>query len=241
MKSKKHFADFWEELASPKSARERGRKVLKYIEKYFPEAKSILELGVGNGNVLTAFPKKYGLSGLDIEKKYVALAKKKLSNASFYVSSMHNFRIKQKFDVIFSVYDSINFLRNLKQWSETFNTVNKHLNKDGLFVFDFYTPFMLGIAKKWVSFSKEPFGFMMDKGIVKGNNLTWDFKIFEKKNNNIYEMHQTYFHERIFPVVEVERRLKKYFRIIEKLDEETLKKPTKSTCRLLYICRKKER
>ena len=49
-------------------------------------------------------------------------------------------KIDERFDVIFSVFDSINFLENFRQWKSTFKAVNEHLNDDGLFIFDMYTP-----------------------------------------------------------------------------------------------------
>ncbi|MBN2459474.1 class I SAM-dependent methyltransferase [Candidatus Woesearchaeota archaeon] len=235
--TKKDFSYFWDDLADDRGARRRYEKVMMFIKKYDPKSKSILELGVGNGNVLKHFSKKYDLHGLDIDKKYIELSKKKIPRANLFVASMHNFKVKRKFDVIFSVYDSLNFLKNLEQWKKTFKNVNKHLEKEGLFIFDFYTPKMLEKAKKWDIFSKEKFGFMQDKGVVKGKRLTWHFSIFEKQKRKNFVLHEYDFHEWIFPVNQVEREIYKNFRILEKLDGETLSRPTKDTFRLLYVCK----
>ena len=237
----KHFADFYDQLADKKAAKERANKVLKYIRKYNPQAKNILELGTGNGNVLSNFPKKYKLSGLDIEKRFIRLTKEKVPKANLFTSSMHNFKINKKFDVIFSIFDSINFLKNFYQWKETFKTIYQHLGNKGLFIFDVYTPLMLKNTKPITHFSEEQFGFMLTKGTVKGNNLIWNFKIFEKKKNNLYQMHKTLFNEKIFPIKKIEDQITKYFEIIEKLDEETLKKPTKNSERLIYITKKQNK
>lgn len=236
----KDFGDYWDDLADVQAARGRAKKVLKYIQKYHPKAKSVLELGVGSGNVLKCFPKRFALYGLDIYPNYLKLAKRKIPHAKLILSSMDNIKIKKKFDVIFSIYDSINFLESLSQWKKTFESVSRHMNKDAIFIFDAYNPKMLEKAKTWSIFSKEPFGFMWDKGIVKGNRLTWHFSIFEKKGRN-YELNEFDFHEWIFPVKKVETELKKRFRIIEKLDGETLKKPNNKTYRLLYVVRLKVR
>jgi len=234
----KDFEYYWDALADDKGARQRFEKVLRFIKKYKPKSKSILELGVGNGNVLKHFSKKYELYGLDINKKALGLSKKKMPHAYLFVASMHNFKINKKFDIIFSVYDSLNFLKNINQWKKTFSNVNNHLEENGLFIFDFYTPKMLEKAQKWSVFSKEKFGFMWDKAIVKGNKLTWHFSIFEKNKGKNYELNEYKFHEWIFPVKKVEREIKNNFKILEKLDGETLKTPTKETFRLLYIVKK---
>ena len=239
----KDFGDYWDDLADVKAARTRASIVLRLINKYNKGAKSVLELGVGNGNVLKNFPKKYVLSGLDVEPKYVSLARKKIPRANLISSSMHNFKFDKNFDVIFSIFDSINFLDNFNQWKQTFKTVHNHLEDDGILVFDMYTPLMLEKAKSWSIFSKEKFGFMWDKAIVKGNKLIWNFHIFEKIKNDKYELNEYKFSERIFSVGSVEKELKKHFKILEKMDAEDLngilKQPSKNTYRLIYVVKKK--
>ena len=239
--TKKSFADFYDEISSKSEAKERAEKVLRYIKKYIPKAQTILELGTGNGNVLVNFPKNYELYGLDIEKKYVDLTKEKLPKAHLWTSSMHNFKINKKFDVIFSVFDSINFLKDFNQWEETFQTANKHLNEGGLLIFDMYTKKVLEQNKgKPASFWKEKFGFASDEGIVSGNNLTWKFKIFERTKRDNYKLHDFEFNEKIFPVKEVDSTLKKYFKILEKRDWETLNNLNEKSLRVLYVLRRKK-
>lgn len=237
---KKHFADFYDEISSRFDAKKRADKVLKYIRKYSPKVKNVLELGTGNGKVLSFFPKKFNLYGLDVEEKYLKLTKKKVPSAKLWKSSMHNFRSKEKFDVIFSVFDSINFLKNFDQWKQTFQTVHKYLNDGGLFIFDCYTPQVLKENKNSAtSFWEEKFGFALNKGIVKNDKLTWHFRIFEKKKNNLYELYDFLFKERIFPISRVESELKKHFTILEKRDWETLSRPTSKSLRVLFVARKK--
>jgi hypothetical protein len=103
-----------------------------------------------------------------------------------------------------------------------------------------YHPKMLEKARTMKDFTKEKFGYMSDIGVVKGNMLTWDMAVFEKKKGNNYEMHQFYFTEHIFPVSTVEKEMKKHFNILEKLDSDTMKRPTANTTRLLYVARKKD-
>jgi SAM-dependent methyltransferase len=237
--TKKHFADFYDEISSRFDAKIRADKVLKYVGKYSPKAKNILELGTGNGKVLSFFPKKFNLFGLDVEENYLKLAKKKVPSAKLWKSSMHDFKSKEKFDVIFSVFDSINFLKNFDQWKQTFQTVNKDLSDDGLFIFDCYTPQVLKENKNAsISFWEEKFGFASNKRVVKTDRLIWHFRIFEKKKNDIYELHNFLFKERIFPIAKVELELKKHFTILEKRDWETLSHPTSKSLRVLFVARK---
>lgn len=237
---KKSFAYFYDEISSKKEAKERAERVLRYVSKYFPKARTILELGTGNGNVLINFPGKYELYGLDIEKKYVELTRQKLPKAHLWTSSMHDFKINKRFDIIFSVFDSINFLKNIGQWDETFQNVYDHLNEGGLFIFDMYTQKVLNDNKgKPASFWSEKFGFASDQGIVEGNNLTWKFKIFERIKENDYKLHDFEFNERVFSSKLVEARLKRYFNMLEKKDWENMSNPNEKSLRILYVLRRK--
>jgi len=227
------FTNMWEKFSDKKAAKKRADYVLKYIKRHNSKAKEVLELGVGIGQVIQHFPKKYEISGLDIKKDYIHICKKKFPKYKFYVLSMHNFKINKKFDVIFSVYDSINFLKNIKQWELTFNQVNKHLKENGLFIFDMYTEKSLEYFKDNSEYTKNfKLGYVHSKGIVKGNQLIWYFNIFEKKLNNSYKIHKNKFIEYIHPTKKIKNELGRYFKILEENELE-------SGRRLLFVCRKK--
>lgn len=235
----KPFAAFYDALSDKAAARERALKVARFVRRHHPDARSVLELGTGNGNVLANFPEKYELYGLDIEEAFIELTRQKVPEAHLFVASMHDFEMDSTVDVIFSVYDSINFLKAFQQWEETFAAVHKHLNQDGLFIFDAYTPWALERNRGAPAvFSEGPFGFSSDKGIVEGNRLTWDYKLFERIERNVYELHQYYFKERVYPIKEVEGALTKHFLILERVDAESLEDPSEQTLRILYVARR---
>lgn len=220
---KKHFAEFYDAIASRRGARRRARTVLTYVRKYQPDARTILELGTGNGNVLSFFPKKYELYGLDIEKRHIELTRQKVPRAHLLVASMHNFKIYAKFDVIFSIFDCINYLKNFKQWEQTFAAVHRHLKENGLFVFDMLTPNFIQDAKHTdPKFSQHSFGFSSDDAaaIVKGNQVTQEFRIFEKVKGDTYRMHRFFIVERMFSPARVEKALRRKFRIIQRVSLE---------------------
>jgi len=217
----KPFVYFWDSLADERG-KERAEYVLKPINQYHKEAKEILELGCGIGEVLVNLPKKFAVHGLDIERDYVEVCKKKIPSGKFLVASMHNFKISEKFDVIFCVGDAINSLREFAQWESTFRSVKNHLKDDGLFILEMETPRILednnpyGRGKRTTSsvreFSK---GYYYDIGIVNGNMLTWDVRIFEKLPNGLYQLHKYKFDETIYPVARVKKALSNHFKILE--------------------------
>jgi len=229
----KSFVHFWDPLADKKGAKERAERVLKPVSKYNKNAGKVLELGMGIGKVLDNFPKKFIIYGLDIEEEYINVCKKRIKRGKFFVSSMHNFKIDEKFDVIFSVFDSINFLEDFSHWESTFKAVSHHLNEGGLFIFDMYTPKVLQYFKgRRATASKTSKGYEMEWAIIKGNTLTWDFKIFEKMTEELYQINEYLWKETIYPVPKVKSALIKHFEILQTKQWEDGR-------RILFVCRKK--
>jgi len=219
---------------------ERVRYIMAPVMKYHSTAKSILEIGCGMGDVLANLPKRYSISGLDYEEDFIKVARKRMPNGRFYVQSMHNFKLDEKFDVIFSAYDAVNFLKDFSQWKSTFRAVNEHLNDRGLFVFDVYTPRMLAATRRSqeehrrspLSGREWGMGYYFERGLVKGNVLTWDSRIFERLPNGLYKLNRYRFVERIFPVKKMKSALSKHFDIVETT-------PRGKGSRIIFVCRKK--
>jgi len=74
-----------------------------------------MEIGCGIGEALVNLLERYTIFGLDIERDYIEVCRRRIPRGKFFVSSMHNFKIDEKFDVIFSAYDAINFLKDFAQ------------------------------------------------------------------------------------------------------------------------------
>ncbi|MAG91472.1 hypothetical protein CMO83_02250 [Candidatus Woesearchaeota archaeon] len=231
--SSESFVRFWCAITSKKGAKDRAKGVLKAISRYRPKSKRILELGVGIGTVIQFFPNKYKLYGIDVLRKAIKICKKNFPKGKFYVASMHNFKINNKFDVIFSVYDTINFLKNFRQWQSTFDNVNNHLDINGLFIFDMYTEKALRDFKKSTpQIHKFSMGYTWDMPIIRGNNLTWDYRIHERVSKNKYKVHKYKWTEKIFTKAKVKLAIQKRFIILNSYYFDDKR-------RIFFICRKK--
>lgn len=230
----KHYVEFYDEKDITLNAHKRANSVLININKFHPRAKKILELGVGTGDVMKFFPKKYTLGGLDIDKKSIEFAKKNIPHVSLFLSSMHNFK-SDKQDVIFSIFDSMNYLANFTKWKQTFKTVSDHLNEDGLFIFDMYLLNIIRFSNPRFLFLEESSGYYFDKVVSSGSCLHWKSTIFESIEKDTYKRRFIKWTERIYPPTRVEKEVKKYFKILHKYDAETSGKQNSKTRRMIYI------
>ena len=109
--TQKHFANFWDLIHNVQFAQDRALMVLKLIKKFNYNAKNVLELGVGTGNVLKHFKDTFKVYGLDIEQEYIDICKTKISNGNFFLSfndfTIRLFRIVHLFLTFFFPIKSI--------------------------------------------------------------------------------------------------------------------------------------
>jgi len=216
MKNKeKELAKIWEKNINKEEAKIRADRILKYVLKYYPNAKSVLELGVGLGFVLLHF-NKYNKYGLDLSKEHLKIARKIVPDAKLFIQDMHNFKVKEKFDIIFTTNECINEVRPYENWELTFNSVFNHLNNNGLFILEMPTENYLKKHKeKIVELEETPSGYIYDKTHINDNKLTWDTIFFKKLKNGLYKIEKDNYDELIYPVKKVKQSLNKYFKILE--------------------------
>lgn len=114
-------------------------KILEdYILKYNPLGQKILDLGCGTGENLTRLADKYQCSGLDLSEEMLKRAKIKLKgkNVPLFLGDMREFDTGERYDIIFSFFDTVNHLTSLEDLADLLNSVRNSLNKNGIYIFD---------------------------------------------------------------------------------------------------------
>ena len=104
-----------------------------------PKARTLLELACGTGAILKIPANDYDVVGLDQSPQMLSIARKKLPRVRFYRRDMVRFDLGKKFDVIICVFDSINHVLKFAEWQKIFRNAARHLEDDGLFLFDINT------------------------------------------------------------------------------------------------------
>ena len=131
-------AKYFDILMGTTQSEEECRILYKLFNKYLPnDANRILDLGVGTG--LHAIPLAqmgYDITGLDISKQMVSIAKKKAKkeklDINFMANDIHGWRTNAKFDAIISMWNVIGYIEDLQNtlsWIQTF------IKDNGLFIF----------------------------------------------------------------------------------------------------------
>lgn len=216
--------------------------VKKLVTSYAPKNKTVrlLELACGTGNILQEMPSAYQLFGLDIAESMLTIARGKIPHATLIKGDMANFNLFKKFDVILSVFDSINHLTTWKQWKSMFRHVYQHLDRNGIFIFDINT-----IRRMALLATFKPYVAKMDKNtavFVKIHEkrkylYSGQFIILEKIAGNNPTAIEEIIDEAVFPIADIEQELAKYFSI-EKVIDPMRKRITNNTGRVFFICKK---
>ena len=87
---------------------EATERLRDFIRKASPKAKNVLELASGTGSVLKHLSKNYDVWGLDLSRQMLSIARKKVPQASLSCQNMVTFHLRQRFDVVCCVFDSMN-------------------------------------------------------------------------------------------------------------------------------------
>ena len=135
----KKYAEFYDNLYKNRKYEEETEFVHKLIKKHKPKAKTILDLGCGTGRHDALLVKKgYKVLGIDKSLHMVSLAKKNNPDLRFKTSDIKSFKSNEKFDVIISLFHVLSYHNFNKDVRGFFNTIKKHLKKDGICIFDFW-------------------------------------------------------------------------------------------------------
>jgi cyclopropane fatty-acyl-phospholipid synthase-like methyltransferase len=214
--------------------------VRSLIEKHHPGAATVLELACGTGSVLKQLDSDYEVTGVDLSAKMLEIAARKVPHARLIHADMTRVALKERFDVVLCVYDSINHLLKFAQWEAVFDRAHAHLHDGGLFLFDVNT------ERRLASFVPLPAvtqwfgdGNLMVLDVVDGGRgvFVWSIRIFEHLGEGSYRLHKEDIREVAFPADRIRRGLQKRFRRVWTYDEER-SRPSSASGRLHFVCRK---
>lgn len=116
------------------------------IRYHHPFGNRVLELACGTGTMALTLEQldEYQITATDASEAMIRVARAKgrrgKSRIRWHVQDMCQLDIGGSYDIIFMVFDSLNYLHSSDMIHALFNGVSRHLDKDGIFIVDFTTP-----------------------------------------------------------------------------------------------------
>jgi SAM-dependent methyltransferase len=213
--------------------------IRRLIRQHKPRARTLLELACGTGAILKILAKSYDVVGLDLSPSMLSIARKKLPQVKFFQRNMVSFDLGKKFDVIICVFDSINHVLKFADWQKIFRNAARHLERDGLFLFDINTEAKLErliSAPTWVHKFGRNLEFI---NVTDGRRgiANWNIRVFEHRRGNKYGLFEEDIEEISFPGNKIRAALRKQFTSIKVIDS-TARRPSAKSDRLYFICQR---
>jgi SAM-dependent methyltransferase len=233
------FGQFYDAVMGDRS--ESAKHVTKLLRSSVPNAKKILELGCGTGSILKILQESYEVSGLDLSRKMLSLAREKVPPAKLSHQDMVRFKLDERFDAVLCLFDSINHVRRFSDWKKVFANVRQHLLPGGCFIFDINTRRKLErhIAElPWVHRFEENL-LIMDVTALANRGSNWNIKVFEHMNRNRYVLHEEDIVEVSYPLSQVTAALRREFEDVRVVDRDG-KRPTTKSEKVFFIAKKRQ-
>ena len=238
------LADIYDDVMSHVDYNQWAQYIQKVIKKWSPAATSILDISCGTGSLLSKFDSnRYRRFGFDLSLEMIIEANKKPDHAKhrfvLWCGNMKAFHVKRKMDVVVCLYDSINYLLNIDEWSHCFDSVFNNLNDQGVFIFDICTEKnSLKYFRNYVERKKRnQYKYLRESKYNSETNIhTNRFEIdFNSGPGKYVEIHQQY----IFPVKQVLSFISaSKFEYLYAYDGFTFRRAHKNSLRIHFILKK---
>lgn len=136
------LAKYYDKVYSSKDYKSESEKIHSLIKKLKKtNGKEMLDVACGTGNHIQYLRKHYSITGIDLEKEMLRVAKKKIQGIKFLQGDMRTFDLNKQFDVIVCLFAAIAHLTNKIQLNKAIRNFSKHLKVGGILLFDaFITP-----------------------------------------------------------------------------------------------------
>jgi len=113
------------------------------IIQFSNNAKTILDMGCGTGRHAELFyDKGYTVHGIDLSEDMLTIAETRCAGKedrlSFSNGNVVDLKLNKKFDIVVSLFHVMSYQNSNEDLIKAFEVAREHLNKDGIFVFDFW-------------------------------------------------------------------------------------------------------
>ncbi len=220
--------------------------VERIIKKNNVKASMILELGCGTGSFGIEMAKRgYEMICLDLSSDMLDRASEKAQEQGvdilFLNQDMSSFELYGTVDVIVCLLDSFNYLTNPVQAKRLLKLVHNYLNPGGLFIFDVNTQYKFEkilADNLYYEIGDDVTYIWENEYNPKTKKARFDLTFFVRQGHMFERFDETHF-ERAYTDEEIMDYINHSQLLhISTFDGLTLKKPSPSSERVFYVCKK---
>lgn len=218
----------------------------KFLRSYIKTEGEVLDLGCGTGEFIYRFLKDgFSVKGVDISEDMLRISKKKIesknlknNNYELIKKDIVNYENNSEADYIICNFDTVNYLKNEKEFEKFLEKSNKNLKKDGYLIFDIVTEEIFDeIFENGIFLDEEPEYtsiWRYEQLSEKKYFVEIDLFIRQDKNDNLFRKYNEQHNKFIYKpewIVEIARE--KGFEIFD-----TAKNPEFGESRIFFVFKK---
>jgi SAM-dependent methyltransferase len=137
MNFKKFYSKYYNFVYKSKNYKLEVDYILRLLKSKKKKIKTILELGSGTGaHAKYLIRKGFKLTCVEKSSKMILNFKSNLKKIKIINADLRKLKLKNKFDLVLSMFHVINYMVKNKDINAFFNTASRHLNSGGILVFD---------------------------------------------------------------------------------------------------------
>jgi ubiquinone/menaquinone biosynthesis C-methylase UbiE len=123
--------------AMGKDYQQESRQLHRLIRQYKrSKGKWLLDVACGTGSHLKYLQNHYQVEGLDLNQKFLKLARQKLPGIPLHQGNMADFDLNKRYDVITCLFSSIGYVQTYPQLVRVIQNMKHHLKPGGLIIIE---------------------------------------------------------------------------------------------------------
>lgn len=137
------YSRYYDLLYKDKNYKAESDYIYSLLNTFAPHAKTLIELGCGSGSHAQYLCNpNLTVTGIERSKEMVDIAlQKKIAGFTPTVGDITTYELDQQFDAAISLFHVISYLTHNDDLIKCFKNTYKHLNANGIFIFDvWYSP-----------------------------------------------------------------------------------------------------
>lgn len=233
------FAYIYDKLTFDIDYQKYSEVIKKELNKLNIKPESILELGIGSGNMTQFFyDSSVDYTGVDLSQEMLEICADKFPRINLINEDLCELELEQDYDFIFSTLDTINYILDPDKLQNLFFKINKICK--GVFMFDVNTPYKLIdiMGNNHFVYEYEDIFYTWVNQYYEEDNLI-DFYIdfFVKNKYDSYERIQETQTEKVYSLDTLRFMLYNCgFTDVKLIDFDTGKSVNEITQRALFVC-----
>lgn len=203
------YAKGWSSKKGGYSAK-LASNLITYLKENRKVVKSCLDVCSGSGEFISLMRNVCSdCVGVDTAGGFINYSQSKYSDVEFKkIEKLYDFKLKKKFDLISCNGDVVNMFTIFSEWQTFFKTIYSHLERGGLFLFDFYTEAYLNSLSGTIYEEGDDLDYVSKR--TQNNGLCVMSEIYYLKESSMYYRKTSdIMVETSFPTEEIKKELEK--------------------------------